>query len=87
MLLSAAMVLSLGITSVSAAATNVATVKIGTKSKSYTSLKEAVAAANAVPEGSTKATITLKSNVPISDTLVFTRDVTLDLGTYKITNN
>ena len=80
-LLSAAMVLSLGITSVSAATT---VAKIGTTP--YTSLEAAVAAANAVPEGSTKATITLKSNVAISDTLVFTRDVTLDLGRYTITN-
>ena len=82
-LLSAAMVLSLGITSVSAAATNVATVKIGAVITPYTSLEEAVAAANAA---ASKATITLKSNVTISDTLVFTRDVTLDLGRYTITN-
>lgn len=83
-LLSAAMVLSLGITSVSAATTYVAAVKIGTTSKSYTSLEAAVAAANAA---ATKATITLKSDVIISDTLVFTRAVTFDLGKYTITNN
>ena len=87
LLTAAAMTLSLGITSVSADTTDtttVASVKIDKIKTKYTTLKEAIAAAN---EASSTATVTLTSNASIDKTLVLTKEVTLDLGAYTITNN
>lgn len=75
-IISAAMVLSMGIASVSAATT---VAKIGTTS--YTSLEDAIAAAAA------SATITLTSDVSIDKTLEIDKTIKLNLSAYTITNN
>lgn len=93
LLTAAAMTISLGITSVSAdtteaavqSTTTVAKVKIGTTAATtHTTLEDAIKAANNAPK---KATVTLTSNASIDKTLVLTKEVTLDLGAYTITNN
>lgn len=87
LLTAAAMTLSLGITSVSADTTDtttVASVKIDKITTKYTTLKEAIAAAN---EASSTATVTLTSDASIDETLVLTKGVTLDLSKHTITNN